>query len=369
MRAVLYAQPEKWNNIIEIIAASTDGIQVIGLSYHDLSQFEENDVIFSLEEVQRLYENHLIDGVIQGNPENQMYFWALRHAGIKDIYVVPTILLIRKQQGRLGPGEKMVYRYEETLPEWWQIEFSLADHCNMNCRGCTHFSSLVKKPVFADKEQFKTDMQQLKKYFSHLHYFYLQGGEPLLNPDLPDYVHIVKEAFPYTQQVIITNGLLLFKIGNEVWETLRENNVRLCISDYSCLDKKKTADFLQPYHITPEFLDGKGDFFKYLNLKGDSEPVGTFYKCSRRHCTFLQNGRIAACCQPLLAHYFNEYFGERLGEEGAIDLYEDGLNGWQLAERLFSPMDACRYCTDDVPYKWGRVEKDADIKDWCAKGR
>lgn len=63
--------------------------------------------------------------------------------------------------------------------------------------------------------------------------------------------------------------------------------------------------------------------------------------------------------------YFNRYFGKDLTEDGAIDLYEDGLTTEQLKMRLLTPFERCRYCTPPVNVKWEQVKYPSRLSDWA----
>jgi hypothetical protein len=367
MNLVIFGMPEKWDAAVNLIVKYRPDIAVCGLCYHELTGFEQNEAVLTVDEVEQLYKAKEIDGVIQINAENPYYFMLLRQIGIQDIYVIPQLLYFKAAEGKDISGDKICYSYYEVLPEWWQFEYHLADHCNLNCKGCTHFSNLVLEPVFADKEQLARDLIQLKKYFSYVHYFYLLGGEPLLNPELGEYVRLFRQNLPYTQLTIVTNGILVPLLKEDVLETIRDNHVQVSISDYTDLNNEKTEKFLESHDIAYTIRGGKENFGKTLNLKGDSEPVKSFYTCPRRHCSFLGRGKIAPCCQPFVAHYFNDYFGEHLIEGEGIDLYEEGLDGWTVAERLFSPMESCRFCTDEVRFEWDTTKAPFHKEDWCVK--
>ena len=63
------------------------------------------------------------------------------------------------------------------------IEYNVVGHCNLNCKGCSHFSNIQKKE-FADLATFEKDISMLKKLFSEIRLINLLGGEPLLlTPD------------------------------------------------------------------------------------------------------------------------------------------------------------------------------------------
>ena len=42
-------------------------------------------------------------------------------------------------------------------PVLYHFEVHITDHCNLNCKGCAHFSNLCK-PTFADLDEFEADM-------------------------------------------------------------------------------------------------------------------------------------------------------------------------------------------------------------------
>lgn len=246
-----------------------------------------------------------------------------------------------------------------------QLEFHLADHCNLNCRGCTHFSNLVSEPVFADFTQFQKDLKQLSLYFSHIHSFFLLGGEPLLNPDAADYIRAIHTIFPDTRITLVTNGLLLFAMKPQFIAFLREHQVNISISAYECLDINKAKNFIKQHRLTAELRVEKDSFRKFLNPKGDSNPNEIFQQCIRKNCTFLDRGRIAACCMPFMIKYFNHYFQKSIPEMESIDLYEPNLTGHEIQKRLITPMNLCRYCGKDVSFVWGISKPPYQKKDWC----
>ncbi len=58
---------------------------------------------------------------------------------------------------------KLMY-YKNVLPK---LETHLVDHCNLNCKGCSHFSPL-SSPNFADYNQFTKDLTRLSELFKAL---------------------------------------------------------------------------------------------------------------------------------------------------------------------------------------------------------
>ena len=63
---------------------------------------------------------------------------------------------------RLGIAEQMAPRNKDEMT----FEVSLADHCNLSCQMCDHFSQL-SDPWFVDVEQFKKDIRRMAEIYDH----------------------------------------------------------------------------------------------------------------------------------------------------------------------------------------------------------
>jgi MoaA/NifB/PqqE/SkfB family radical SAM enzyme len=112
------------------------------------------------------------------------------------------------------------------------LETHLVDHCNLNCKGCSHFAPLVKGEIFADIEIFKRDMERLKQLFDNIYEIRLMGGEPLLHPGLFSFVDIARKAFPNARIAIFTNGILLSGMNDNFWKSCAEKKILVKISYY-----------------------------------------------------------------------------------------------------------------------------------------
>lgn len=365
MKLIIFGDTNRWNDAVGILTKYRTDVFILGLCSLDLGPYKDSDIAVTLREALELLHRGQIDGIVNVNGENPYYFALLENLGFPQIYVLPSYLYQQDQFQELSPQEMFLYPYKEVPPELMQIEFHLADHCNLNCKGCTHFSNLVPEPVFGNLPQFEKDLKQLSNLFSHIHTFFLLGGEPLLNPDVISYVKAVRISFPYTRIIIVTNGLLLLSMKSELISFLRENQIHISISAYNCLDIDKIRNFIQQHRLSAELRLEKDSFTKFLNPRGDSDPVEIFGQCIRRNCTYLGEGRIAACCLPFVVKYFNNYFGESIPEMESIDLYEPQLTGHEIQRRLTRPMELCRYCSTDVPYTWDVSKPPYEKEDWC----
>ncbi len=361
MKLILFGNIETWNDAVSFLANHRPDVQIVGLCSLDLGPYADSNATVTLRQALALFKDGLIDGILNSNGENPYYFQLLEELGFHPIYTMPSYLLQQELDGSLLSKEPYIYPYLEVKPELMQLEFHLADHCNLNCKGCTHFSNLVTEPVFADITQFQKDIKRLSELFSHIRHFYLLGGEPFLNPDIHTFIAAVKASFPYTQIIIVTNGLLLLSIQPAVIDMLRKHQAHLSISDYNCLDHDKITRFVREHQLSADLRIEKEEFYKFLNPKGDSDGSAIFEQCSRKNCTFLDKGRIAACCLPFVVKYFNQSIPEMEG----IDLYQPDLTGHQIQRQLIRPMELCRYCSTDVPYTWEISKPPFEKEDWC----
>ena len=99
-----------------------------------------------------------------------------------------------------------------------QLELHLADHCNLNCRSCDHYSP-ISEECFPAFEKVSSDMKKLSEITNaNIDNILLLGGEPLLNKDIEKYVVMVRDLFPNSNIQIVTNGILLKKQSEEFYD-------------------------------------------------------------------------------------------------------------------------------------------------------
>ena len=286
--------------------------------------------------------------------------------GLENIYIA------KKMGEALSTPEQIAdmfdpYYSSRKLP---YLEFHLADHCNLKCANCEHYSGLVEKPVFPDLERFSQDMRRLRRFFDDIGIIRVLGGEPLLNPQIEDYLRLVCNVYPSTPVRVVTNALLLKTMPASFFEALN-----------SCCEGSGIDISLYPImrdHIDAirELLDGKkvnytvspvADLFRKqqrLTPGDDDEMMRKYRNCFQKGCVNLYEGKIAACFLPFTTKYFNAYFDKDLPENGAIDLYEEGLTTEELRRRMSVPFERCRYCTEPVEVPWHIIHEPSIIEDW-----
>ncbi len=252
-----------------------------------------------------------------------------------------------------------------------QFEIHLVEHCNLNCAGCDNFSSLAN-PEFLAISEFEKDFTRLSELFGdNCQRIYLMGGEPLLHPDLTQFMKISRKLFPTTLIMIITNGILLSRIPMDFWEKCHKHHIDIGISQYPIhIEESMIKERAMQYGVSIQWFGGKkedGWVCSPLDLSGRQDYREMFGLCGRANrCITLKHGKLYPCsCAPHIEH-FNKYFDVdlQLSQADSIDIYK-AQSGEKILKRLTLPIPFCRYCAlSDVRegLKWHTTQK--KITEW-----
>lgn len=295
--------------------------------------------------------------------------------GVKeDFIILPEPVLKRKIEFL----KKDISRYKDIIEKRTpkkKLGFvvDLAEHCNLNCKSCDHFSPLAR-PFFTDKNYFTRDMKRMREIFGdHVTHIDLEGGEPLLNPEIVEFINIVSDIFPYTQIRIFTNGILLPKMSEEFWTECRTHHVILELTKYPINFNYDVAeDLASQHHVQLQYYSGgdviKTSMHKPLDLEGMQDKYDNYHRCwnANSECIMLKKGKIYTCTMIPNLEIFNNYFHQNLEvtEKDYIDIYKN-VTAEEIFEFLCNPMPACRYCKVrewTSGHKWEITER--NIKEW-----
>ena len=324
-----------------------------------------NVPILNFVQIVLLYHKKLIDKIIFPrevliNQRNVMLNFMSSNVKLDDIYLT----------SRLNDNISVFNFIEQyTLSRFLPyLEFHIADHCNLNCHACEHYSSLVKEPKFPVLEKFIEDFNQLHKFIDDIGTIRIMGGEPLLNPQINEYIKLARQLYPFADIRVVTNAILLKKMSEDFFDALRKFNVGIDISVYPPMKSKipEIQNLMRSKAIQSEIhTDPKDEFFKRRSLKPHSHLSETFFTdCGAAMCNFLYDGKIAPCSRPFTLKYFNEYFKQNLPTEGKIDLYNENLTTEKLIRQLLKPIPACAHCGQKKVIKWKPASYPAKLSDW-----
>jgi MoaA/NifB/PqqE/SkfB family radical SAM enzyme len=240
------------------------------------------------------------------------------------------------------------------------FEVNLADHCNLDCQMCDHYSQLADKH-FLDVDSFERDMSRMGEIFDHrIACITLLGGEPTLHKDIIRCMEIARCQFPLAEIIILTNGLLLLRLENapqgNIWQACRDYNVHITVTvyplnfDYEALEKK-AAEYGVSLAMSSNIHANQLTKIVKISDKHTFDLSGSVGKHYFINCLYfnkfnvLKDGRLYMC--PVAAHsgIFNRYFNQNLEltDKDSLDIYK--VSKWEeLAEFSANIIPFCRYC-------------------------
>lgn len=248
-------------------------------------------------------------------------------------------------------GDDGKFRYpllDYTKPVLDYFEYHVAWHCNLNCKGCGHNSNLYTKPRFGDLEHFRRDMNRLTELFSNISKIRLMGGEPLLNPQLGEFITSARKAFPGAQIRVVSNGLLIPKADAGLLELMEKTGAAFDISLYPPTVKvlKEIREICGKNRVSCYVSEPVKEFF----MDGACEPepdVGrNFELCESQGCHFLFDGELSVCPAPIVARENRALTGtaNAISRDDIINLYDKAIDGFQIIKKFSGPIPYCRYC-------------------------
>jgi hypothetical protein len=141
------------------------------------------------------------------------------------------------------------------------VEIFYGHQCNLNCKGCTSASDLIKTKNFDPSiDSIIQSIDNLEKYVSTKN-IKLMGGEIFLYWDTIEIItEKIRQKFPKATIHLITNGLLLQKYQEKLLQFLDKfHPVSIDVSDHFILFSKDTTskkfytklkDFIDQHQVT-----------------------------------------------------------------------------------------------------------------------
>lgn len=232
-----------------------------------------------------------------------------------------------------------------------RFEASLAEHCNLNCKYCSHFSPIAE-PEFLNLSQHEKDMERLSYLLDgKSDKIYLIGGEPLLYKEIIECMKITRAYFPKSRIIILSNGLLINSMKENFWNACRDQEIEINITKYPVkVDYEKIIQKIEQEGIISDYgreSDVSCLFDKLtLDINGTQDPYESFIHCNQANqCHLVKDGKIYTCSYIKCAEHFNKYFHQNLEitEADYVDLYSV-KDGDEMLAKLAKPAAFCRYC-------------------------
>lgn len=235
------------------------------------------------------------------------------------------------------------------------IDIDIVSHCNLNCKGCSHFSP-VAKPWFIEPDNFERDITRLSEVIPEdkIGVIFILGGEPLLHPEICLILETARRVFNKLKITVITNGFLLPKMGEEFWNVCGRNRIEIEITKYPInFDYKPIFEQVNKMKNKVKVVfKGRTKFFKKkqyflpIDLDGKQDATENFQNCfMARHCINLSKGKLYTCSYAACMDKFNEYFGKHvpITDKDGVNIYQ--YNSYkEIFQKLSEPISLCKYC-------------------------
>lgn len=255
--------------------------------------------------------------------------------------------------GKLEFSLDCIYPIDTSKPRLEYFEYHISYHCNLKCKGCGHFSNIAK-PEFGNLSLYTNDIKRLKELFWGVKRIRLMGGEPLLNKELAEFIVVTRDTFKDANIRVVTNGLLIPNIPDELLRCMHTYNVGFDITQYIPTSEIKEKIELRCIEYGVEYVMSPlvQYFLKKRNKDGKSDINNSFEKCTSKKCHFLENGKLSVCGAPILRHKYDNELNNKIkfDNKDIIDIYNPELDGYIINDLLSRPIDACRYCNEESEY-------------------
>ena len=258
----------------------------------------------------------------------------------------------KELRNQLRELESMFLKFQPRTSLQFQVD--LTRHCNMKCKYCGNFSPLAEKE-FLDLDEYRADLSRLSELFQgEAKRIILQGGEPLLHPEVNAILQMTREYFPMGDILIITNGILLPSMSKSFWETCKTCQIKLTPTEYplsfdydACQSLAESEGVLYLAHDSNRDKAHQKKMVKFLtSLEPLNSPEHNFAHCEpANRCITLAHGKMYTCGQAASIGDLKKYFHVNLpiSARNGVDIYKV-RDGEELMRKLAKAIPLCAHC-------------------------
>ena len=232
------------------------------------------------------------------------------------------------------------------------VEYNLTEHCNLSCYHCDHASPLMAREI-------RVAGGLRARHPGHCRGracrgIQMVGGEPLLHPQLLDFIRIARDTGIGDKIKIYTNGVLLHTMPDEFWE---QTDV-LWVSTYPGIRRRmsdeaiaaKCAEHGTQLDLRPTITEFNRSF---INNRIEDEDLvrRIFSQCKMANeysCFSIYEGMFFRCSVAPFAQARLRMAGIDFPgpEVDGIQIHGNPRLGDEIEARVKSkePLKACTYC-------------------------
>jgi len=249
----------------------------------------------------------------------------------------------------------------------------IVDECNLNCRGCDHFSPIADvwhQPL----DDFINMIKTLRKSVgNNIREIELYGGEPLLHENLYEMMMAVKVLFGNKITISLeTNGILLDSFLTKNKRLREDSSFEYQITEYKPtqgivkqLSEKYPNITIFESKLTPKELPTNESIHKdtMFNVNMREEKLQTnilpiykscYCKAYEKNSMCLRNWMLSPCPLVMCMDIFDKVFHENYREDCNYIKVTENLTADDLYKIANYPCEHCRRCGNVVygfPYE------------------
>lgn len=247
-------------------------------------------------------------------------------------------------------------------------EINVTLHCNFSCRGCVHMSPVSPKYNIRPEDALR-DLSILAKYYE-VRCVGLLGGEPLLHPSLEEIIDSALKSGISNHIKLFTNGVLLKKMKEELWEKIDEIYISLYPGKEisrgeieECYNKGARYDT----EIKLNFADIFFEPFSEMGTENKNLVKRIYDSClmvNFLRCHTVYEGYFYKCPQALFIPMFlkNDDFPTPTIDGIKIEEREGFKEYFLNYLESDKPLASCKYCTGFVGKRF--LYKEISRKEW-----
>ncbi len=216
------------------------------------------------------------------------------------------------------------------------LETMLSYSCTLSCAHCSNYSDYGMKGGYVSWSQAKTWLDQWTSRMT-IGTLGLIGGEPLLNPELEQWIYGIRNNYPDIDIMLVTNVQLFMK---NLWlldtiEALGRFHLKFSVHQPSAEYLKKSIEQVHS-RFTWDIVEQNGsiEYYRYTNKKIEfqivrdnrflksyagnysnmlpysNDPAAAFEICTQQQCPLLEQGKLYKCSTVGVLHKVLEDHGQ-----------------------------------------------------------
>ncbi len=325
-------------------------LKVLGFINSFSSSTIENIHVYSINELNNIKDS--IDYVIIASVSDKTIKEIKKTLACNNFFNIVDIP-VKKLKKYLQTKKRKKFNYKKIfLPTLKYLETHLTDHCNLNCKACSHYCNIAPE-CFANIDEFKINLLRLSKIFSNIETIRLMGGEPLLHPDINLFLKAARNLFPDSKIKLVTNGIMLQRMSTDFWQTCKQNGIMIDISKYPYTEKifSKLVNMCEINDVKTEIINIGYEFYCFHNPNANSEPQKALNNCRKYfYCPILIGDRIYICAKSYFVKNYNQRFLKNIPVADGIDINSN--SGSNILKYIETPVETCKYCS----YEWKKID-------------